>query len=124
MMRRTQNSHEHKYYTDVMNIWLDDERNPNKFRPDKTWVWVKSYNGFVSLINQLKQVEEISFDHDLADVAGTDRREKTGLDALNYLEELWLDEKITVDQISVHTANPYARKIMQTVADKLNGRFS
>ena len=112
-----------KYY-----IYLDDVRTP--VSPNNAlvngvpeWTVVRSYDEFVSKINEvgLENIELISLDHDLGDSAmkewlhGVVRNyainydnitEKTGMDCVKWLVELCLDNNLTLPLITVHSANP------------------
>ena len=98
-------------------IYLDDVRTPI----DQTWVVVRSYEEFVSKVNEigLENIEFISLDHDLGDSAMNEWlyrttknyqinydniTEKTGYDCAKWLVEQWLDGKPLVD-VYTHSAN-------------------
>lgn len=98
-------------------IYLDDVRTPI----DQTWVVVRSYEEFVSKVNEigLENIEFISLDHDLDDSAMNEWlyrttknyqinydniTEKTGYDCAKWLVEQWLDGKPLVD-VYTHSAN-------------------
>jgi hypothetical protein len=108
------------------NIYLDDVRTP--ISPNNEWVdgleeWtvVRSYEEFVSKINEigLKNINLISLDHDLGDSAINEWHtnvyynftldynnitEKTGMDCAKWLVEKWMDgEPVCV--VMVHSAN-------------------
>ena len=87
-----------------MKIYLDDVRTPYK-----GWTLVKSFNEFVRIVSDNKHdITDISFDHDL----GT---EKTGYDALTWLEKMIYLNNYPVPDIHIHTANPVGRKRMEQV---------
>ena len=98
-------------------IYLDDVRTPI----DPSWVVVRSYDEFVSKINEigLENIELISLDHDLGDSAIDEWKrnvytnytidydnitEKTGMDCTKWLVNQWLDGKPVVEVV-VHSAN-------------------
>jgi len=115
-------------------IYLDDTRTPI----DKDWIIVRNYEEFVQKIEGigLKNIETISFDHDLGETAMKEYfnnvaknyvldykniEEKTGMDCLkwliNHFYELYpkrlemarFDKKnipINFPKIYVHSANP------------------
>lgn len=111
----------------MYNLFIDDIRQPNWVTLYRTkdynkfkWIVVKSYDEFVDYIIKNGMPKLISYDHDLADehyivtdVAirnGLDIRdygfkEKTGYDALKWLCEYALDNKIKLPEIKFHTAN-------------------
>ncbi len=83
-------------------IYLDDIRTPI----DKDWIVVRSYDEFVSKVNEigLPNIETISLDHDLGDTAMREYydnvspnytldynniKEKTGYDAIKFLVSLF-----------------------------------
>ena len=85
-----------------MKVFLDDERNP----PDG-WILVRWPQDAIDLLRAGK-VTEISLDHDLGD-----DDHGTGNDVI-----LWIEEQVAVNdfdppKISVHSANPSARKKME-----------
>jgi hypothetical protein len=98
-------------------IYLDDVRTP----VDPSWIVVRSYDEFVSKINEigLENIELISLDHDLGDSAIDEWKrnvytnytidynnitEKTGMDCTKWLVNQWLDGKPVVEVV-VHSAN-------------------
>jgi hypothetical protein len=98
-------------------IYLDDVRTPI----DPSWIVVRSYDEFVSKINEigLENIELISLDHDLGDSAMREWHygvvknytinydnitEKTGMDCTKWLVNQWLDGK-PVCKVMVHSAN-------------------
>lgn len=100
-------------------IYLDDIRTPL----DDMWTVVRSYDEFVSLIQNvgLNNVERISFDHDLGDTAMDEYwentvknytidysniKEKTGYDCAKWLVNYCMDTGETMPKVYVHSANP------------------
>lgn len=100
------------------NIYLDDVRTPT---PSNNWVVVRSYDEFISKINELglENIELISLDHDLGDSAMAEWlnnvannytldynniTEKTGMDCAKWLVEKWMDGA-PVCEVKVHSAN-------------------
>ena len=98
-------------------IYLDDVRIPT----DDGWIVVRSYDEFVSKINEigLENIELISLDHDLGDSAMREWHtnvyhnytldynnitEKTGMDCTKWLVEQWMNGK-PICRVMVHSAN-------------------
>jgi hypothetical protein len=98
-------------------IYLDDVRIPT----DDGWIVVRSYDEFVSKINEigLENIELISLDHDLGDSAMKEWHtnvyvnytldynnitEKTGMDCTKWLVEQWMNGK-PMCRVMVHSAN-------------------
>jgi hypothetical protein len=98
-------------------IYLDDVRIPT----DDGWIVVRSYDEFVSKINEigLENIELISLDHDLGDSAMREWHtnvyhnytldynnitEKTGMDCTKWLVEQWMNGK-PMCRVMVHSAN-------------------
>jgi hypothetical protein len=98
-------------------IYLDDVRIPT----DDGWIVVRSYDEFVSKINEigLENIELISLDHDLGDSAMREWHtnvyhnytldynnitEKTGMDCTKWLVEQWMNGK-PMCRVIVHSAN-------------------
>lgn len=89
------------YMTREDKLWVDDERNP----PGDFWrVCRSSAEAIVELM--ASEWKEISLDHDLGG-------EDTGFKVLNWMIEhdVWPTESLTI-----HTANPPARKRMLQAA--------
>jgi hypothetical protein len=89
-------------------VYLDDVRFPHmSFRREDDhvdWVILRSYEDFVTWIEENGIPQEVSFDHDL----GT---EKTGYDAAKYLGELLISENCSNHPyVRVHSANPVGRE--------------
>jgi len=91
----------------TMKIYLDDLR-----IPPKGFVVVRNYNEFVEIIKGLKEIDCISFDHDLGE-------EKTGYDCMCIIEEKAFNKELKVNQILVHTTNPSVRHKMVLTAQKI-----
>lgn len=92
-----------KYITEKR-IYLDDER-----KPPMGWILVKTPK---DAINMLKKgnVTDISLDHDLGDDKGIG----TGYDVLKWIEEkVYFDKSFKLPNITIHTANPSARRKME-----------
>ena len=103
----------------IYNIYLDDVRTP--ITSNIRWVIVRSYDEFVSKINELglENIKLISLDHDLGDTAIKEWHdnvyhnftldynnitEKTGMDCTKWLVEKWMDGA-PVCEVKVHSAN-------------------
>lgn len=98
------------------NLFLDDERQPNKFLNDvRAWVVVRNYKAFVEVITRNGLPNFISFDHDLADehyVQSADYsrfKEKTGYDCAKWLVEYCMSTKQPLPDWQVHSMNPVGR---------------
>jgi|AntRauTorckE6833_2_1112554.scaffolds.fasta_scaffold00015_22 hypothetical protein len=85
-------------------LYIDDERSP---KTERDWVVVRTYNAFVTTIEERGMPEHISFDHDL----GED--EPTGYDCAK-----WLVEQGYVPQsYNVHSANPVGAENIRGLLD-------
>lgn len=105
-------------------LWLDDYRDPKEDKwlvfspiPDPyDIVWVKSYNEFVSWINENGLPTGICFDHDLADqhyAPETDNykyTEKTGMDCAKWLIDHCIDNNKELPKFASQSANPSGRE--------------
>jgi hypothetical protein len=103
-----------------MNLFLDDERTPNKFLNDiRTWEIVRSFNEFVKFITEKGLPKFISFDHDLAfehykihiekgfEPADYDSvKEKTGYHCAKWLIEYCQNKNLELPDFQVHSMNP------------------
>jgi len=83
-------------------LYLDDIRTPL----DENWDVVRSYNEFVSKINEvgLDYYGIISLDHDLGDVYG-EHEEKNGYHCAYFLVYKSIDDNIDLPQIYTHSDN-------------------
>ena len=94
----------------MYNLFLDDNRDPNKFLNDtKTWVIARNYNQFVNMITKQGLPDLISFDHDLCDVDQgkvEDFKEKTGYDCAKWLIEYCMKTNQSLPKWQIHTFNP------------------
>lgn len=120
-----------------MKLFLDDIRVPTdcinymsyQRKPyiETDWVIVRNYNEFVKWIvaNSLKDIELISFDHDLADEHYNQSMydgpieyenylmnhctEKTGHDCAKWLVEYCIDNKVALPKFICHSMNPVGK---------------
>ncbi len=112
----------------IRKLYLDDVRTPNT----EGWEIVRTYEDFVSWITENGLPDEVSFDHDLADVGYDPNtlketfkyREKTGYDAAKWLCDYCWTNGLPVPDWNVHSANPVGRdniiSILSTFEKKLN----
>ena len=97
-------------------LYIDDERFPKT----EGWDIVRSYDEFVKYLNDNDFPEEISFDHDLADIKYDPKKaqesfsyhEKTGYDCLKYMATFCISKSIPLPKVNFHTANPIGRDNM------------
>ena len=88
----------------MYNLFLDDERNPNRFLKDlKTWEVVRGYDDFTRIIRNRGLPGFISFDHDLSS------KEKTGYDCAKWLIEYCQKTKKPLPNWQVHSLNPIGK---------------
>lgn len=112
----------------VMNIFLDDERNPRDVTwvklPDCTWTIVRNFAEFKEWINKYGIPKRVAFDHDLAEchypgsspemelcfkigVIPYSRLDGcTGYDAAKWLCKYCQDNNVKFPEYYVHTMNP------------------
>ena len=97
-----------------MKIYLDDER-----EAPKGWTRIeRSLTAIILLKSGI--VYEISLDHDLGD----DRR-GTGYNILLWIEnEIVINSDFKLPKITIHTANPPARKRMLAALDSIYKRYN
>ena len=97
-------------------------RNPKT----KGWTIVRKYDEFVKHIEQNGLPEEISFDHDLAEIHSelNPQHEKTGYDCAKWLCEYCWTNGLPIPDWNVHSANPVGRdnivSILTSFKKKLN----
>jgi hypothetical protein len=96
-----------------MKIFLDDLRNPI----EKDFVVVRNYNDFIKLVGDQKEIDCISFDHDLGE-------ERTGYDCICYVEEQVYFRRLKVKEVVIHTANPSVKLKMRAAARKITNQVS
>lgn len=85
-----------------MKVFLDDER-----KTPEGWIRVFWPEDAIKHL-QTGQVEEISLDHDLGD-----DKHGTGYDVILWIEEAVAEGRLKAPRITVHSANPPARKRME-----------
>lgn len=123
-------------------MFLDDERSVTDARiegkslisrsniPKEEWVIVRSYDEFVDIIHKRGIPRVVSFDNDLTEshltaclMTKSDQEyqekvankqiSKTGFHAMKYLFELCKSKGLTIPKYYIHTANPFARTLME-----------
>ncbi len=96
-------------------LYLDDIRDPSIIPQGyNEWVIVRSFNEFVTYIENYGIPEFVSFDHDLAyehyaimDSIDYDKYEnKTGMDCAKWLVDYCMDNNQIPPEFTVHSANP------------------
>ena len=83
-------------------LWVDDERPA----PDESWTWVTNSSSAIWMLSAGIHYAEISLDHDLGG-------EDTGMIVLDFMSV----HRIWPDTLTIHTANPPARKRMLAAAN-------
>lgn len=94
-------------------LYLDDIRVPKT----EGWDIVRNYDEFVFWIRLNGVPDEVSFDHDLAEISynptnGSQKfeyYEKTGLDAAKWLGQHCIEKNIPFPKWNVHSANPIGK---------------
>jgi hypothetical protein len=103
------------------NIYLDDLRTPKDLPFCETWEIVRSYDEFISKVNEIgfEKIGIISLDHDLGDSAMAEWQnnvvknyeleyknisEKTGYDCAKWIVEQWMQGK-PICKVVTHSAN-------------------
>lgn len=120
-----------------MKVWLDDERDPKKFKGWEDAIWVTTPEEAIELL-MTDEVVALSLDNDLGlpdaedfvDLQGYTRK---GQPRDGYMVACWLEERIVTDDeflppdiLNAHTANGVNaskmeaafRKIRRTVASR------
>lgn len=104
-----------------MKIWLDDKRDA----PDDDWIVLRRGNALAGmLLVHDGEVEEVSFDHDLAhfemDEHGKEI-ELTGYTWLCQVEYMVAHGELKhIPKLSIHSANPSVYKKMQGAIDSID----
>lgn len=91
-----------------MNIWLDDIRDPEYFRPDLEWVWVKTIDKIKPLLKE-GRVDALSLDNDL----GPEEEEGRKLVLWMAENDCWPNGPITV-----HSSNVIAVDYMTQMIER------
>lgn len=101
-------------------LFLDDRRSLHQISAmtndssyiEKEWIVVKSYNEFVSTIEEMFKRKYfpllISFDNDLGYEIPED--EKTGYDCAKWLVDFCMDNDLEFPEYKVHSQNPVGHK--------------
>lgn len=109
-------------------LYLDDIRIPKT----EGWVIIRTYEDFVDWIEKNGIPDEVSFDHDLAEIhhnpptktESSKYYEKTGYDAAKWLCEYCWTNGLPIPTWNVHSANPVGRdnitQLIQNFEKKLN----
>jgi hypothetical protein len=109
-------------------LYLDDIRIPKT----EGWDIVRTYENFVEWIEKNGLPEEVSFDHDLAEISYDPTTqaesfkyyEKTGYDAAKWLCDYCWTNGLPIPKWNVHSANPVGRdnirQLMENFEKKLN----
>ena len=109
-------------------LYLDDIRVPKT----DGWDIVRTYEDFVGWITKNGIPDEVSFDHDLAEINYDPSTftetfkyyEKTGYDAAKWLCEYCWTNGLPIPKYNVHSANPVGRdnilQLLENFVEKLN----
>ena len=109
-------------------LYLDDVRCPKT----EGWDVVRTYDDFIDWITKNGLPEEVSFDHDLAEIhydPSTQTEdfkyyEKTGYDAAKWMCEYCWTNGLPIPEYNVHSANPGGRdnilQLLKNFTEKLN----
>lgn len=96
-----------------MKLWIDDIRTPPN---DTDYVWAKSTNQSIELIQQYKDnIDYIDIDHDAGDYASD------GGDFIKILD--WLEANEFWCTLRIHSMNPVGRQNMEAIANHNNWRI-
>ena len=103
-----------QYINESIKVYLDDERQePNG------WIRVKTPSEVIKLLKK-KDVSHLSLDHDLGD----DKNIGTGYDVLNWIEEqVFTNKNFKCPEITIHTANPSARRKMELALRSIKRKY-
>jgi hypothetical protein len=98
----------------IVNIFLDDLRDPSFIGADETWLIPRTADACITLLEKhAGQVETLSLDHDLADAhyEGKFSNEKTGYDVALWLEEQAFNGNFAVIPrwMLCHSMNPVGK---------------
>ena len=105
-------------------LYLDDVRNPKS----EGWTVVRNHDDFVNHITEHGLPEEISFDHDLAEVhydpitwkQGFTYHEKTGYDCAKWLVNECMIKGVKHPPYIVHSMNPVGKQNIISYVESYN----
>ena len=110
-----------------MKLFIDDIRVPSDVGlKNEEWTIVRTYDQATTMISYFI-IDEISFDHDLADFSDVDQKELTGYDVAKFMvdrdQEIVDRGKRSIDfqkiqkhfKFNVHSANPVGKKNIESL---------
>jgi hypothetical protein len=101
------------------NLFLDDERNPNRFLKDlRTWEVVRTYEDFCKTIMERGLPGFVSFDHDIHGIVvdindPKHAKETTGYDCALWLIKYCQKHNKRLPNWQVHSMNPIGKARIQ-----------
>lgn len=116
-----------------MKIFLDDERIPSRVTwvelPPGPWVIVRNYEAFKLVLENTKDIEFVSFDHDLGhehyghglnddEIPYDSYKEKTGMHCAHALVEWSLDNDKDLPAYEVHSLNPVGARNIRSLLER------
>jgi hypothetical protein len=109
-------------------LYLDDIRIPKT----EGWDIVRTYEDFVEWIEKNGLPEEVSFDHDLAEISYDPTTqtesfkyyEKTGYDAAKWLCDYCWTNGLPIPKWNVHSANPVGRDNIKQLMENFEKRLN
>lgn len=109
-------------------LYLDDVRSPRT----EGWDIVRTYKDFVSWIKKNGLPDEVSFDHDLAEIyyelkpwnESFKYEEKTGYDAAKWMCNYCWTNGIPLPEFNCHSANPVGRENILAILNNYKERLN
>ena len=109
-------------------LYLDDVRCPKT----EGWDIVRTYDDFVSWITKNGLPDEVSFDHDLAEIhydiktytESFKYEEKTGYDAAKWMCDYCWTNGLPLPEFNCHSANPVGRENILAVLNSHKERLN
>lgn len=109
-------------------LYLDDIRIPKT----KGWDIVRTHEDFVEWIEKNGLPEEVSFDHDLAEISYDPSTqiesfkyyEKTGYDSAKWLCDYCWTNGLPIPKWNVHSANPVGRDNIKQLMENFEKRLN
>ena len=109
-------------------LYLDDIRIPKT----EGWDIVRTYEDFVGWIEKNGLPEEVSFDHDLAEIHYDPKtytesfkyEEKTGYDAAKWMCDYCWTNGLPIPKWNVHSANPVGRDNIKHLMENFEKRLN
>lgn len=106
--------------TSKMKLWLDDIRDPKRFRPGEDWHWCKTNTEFIRTLNTINPdyIEGVAFDHDKSHLVWVDRKDFS----VHYAPDLEDSDKRIFQELTCDETYEAGVTVLRMWADLHNKR--